>query len=57
MIAGAEDAAAPLPDSELLVERIPRARLVVVEHAAHLANVEQPESFAGAVLDAVPEAA
>ena len=57
VIAGAEDAAAPLPDSELLVERIPRARLVVVEHAAHLANVEQPESFAGAVLDAVPEAA
>ena len=57
VIAGAEDAAAPLPDSELLVERIRRARLVVVEHAAHLANVEQPESFAGAVLDAVPEAA
>jgi 3-oxoadipate enol-lactonase len=57
VIAGAEDAAAPLRDSELLVEGIPRARLVVVEHAAHLANVEQPESFAGAVLDAVPEAA
>ena len=57
VIAGAEDAAAPLRDSELLVERIPRARLVVVEQAAHLANVEQPESFANAVLDAVPEAA
>ena len=57
VIAGAEDAAAPLPDSELLVERIRRARLVVVEHAAHLANVEQPESFAGAVLDAVREVA
>jgi 3-oxoadipate enol-lactonase len=57
VIAGAEDAAAPLRDSELLVERIPRARLVVVEQAAHLANVEQPESFANVVLDAVPEAA
>ena len=57
VIAGAEDAAAPLRDSELLVERIPRARLVVVEQAAHLANVEQPESFANAVLDAVREAA
>jgi 3-oxoadipate enol-lactonase len=56
VIAGAEDAAAPLRDSELLVERIPRARLVVVEQAAHLANVEQPESFANVVLDAVPEA-
>jgi 3-oxoadipate enol-lactonase len=57
VIAGAEDAAVPLYDSELLVERIPRARLVVLEQAAHLANVEQPESFAGAVLEAVPEAA
>ena len=57
VIAGTEDAAAPLADSELLVEHIPRARLVVVEQAAHLANVEQPESFANAVLDAVPEAA
>jgi 3-oxoadipate enol-lactonase len=57
VIAGAEDAVAPLRDSELLAERIPRASLVVVEQAAHLANVEQPESFAGTVLDAVPEAA
>lgn len=57
VIAGAEDAVAPLRESELLVEGIPQARLVVVEQAAHLANVEQPESFASAVLDAVPEAA
>ena len=57
VIAGAEDAVAPLRDSELLVERIPQAGLVVVEQAAHLANVEQPEAFAGAVLDAVAEAA
>ena len=57
VIAGAEDAVAPLRDSELLVERIPHARLIVVEQAAHLANVEQPESFANVVLDAVPEAA
>ena len=57
VIAGAEDAAAPLPDSKLLAERIPGARLVVVERAAHLANVEQPESFASAVAESVPEAA
>ncbi len=57
VLAGGEDAAAPLPDSELLAERIPRARLVVVEGAAHLANVEQPESFASAVAESVPEAA
>jgi 3-oxoadipate enol-lactonase len=57
VIAGAEDVVAPLRESELLVERIPQARLVVVEQAAHLANVEQPESFANVVLDAVPEAA
>ena len=57
VLAGGKDAAAPLPDSELLAERIPRARLVVVEGAAHLANVEQPESFASAVAESFPEAA
>jgi 3-oxoadipate enol-lactonase len=57
VIAGAEDAVAPLRESEQLVGRIPGARLVVVEQAAHLANVEQPESFAGAVLGAIAEAA
>lgn len=51
VVAGADDAATPLEHQELLAERIPQARLVVLEGAAHLANVEQPAAFAGAVAD------
>jgi len=55
-IAGAEDVATPPSDAEYLAETIPGARLAVLEHAAHLANVEQPEAFDRVLLDhlAVP---
>ncbi|MEA2318756.1 MAG: 3-oxoadipate enol-lactonase [Solirubrobacteraceae bacterium] len=43
VIAGAEDPATPPRHSERMAELIPDARLEVVEHAAHLATVEQPE--------------
>ena len=51
VIAGAEDEATPAPDTDLLVERIPGARLVVLAGAAHLANLERPAEFAAAVLE------
>ena len=51
MIAGAEDAAVPRTDSELLAERIPRAQLLVLAGAAHLANVQRAESFSRAAAD------
>ena len=38
-------------DAEAIAERDSRRTLVVVPHAAHLLNVEQPEAFTGAVLD------
>lgn len=44
VIVGADDAATPLPKSELLVERIAGARLEVVADAGHSSTVEQPEA-------------
>lgn len=57
VLAGGEDAAIPRADAELLAERIPGARLVVLDGAAHLANVERPRAFAEAVLAHVAGAA
>ena len=51
VLAGADDPATPLEHAQLLAERIPRARLVVLDDAAHLANVEQPERFSRLVAD------
>lgn len=45
VIAGSEDPATPPEHARLIADAIPDARLAVVEHASHLANVEQ----AGAV--------
>jgi 3-oxoadipate enol-lactonase len=49
VLAGADDPATPLGHARLLAERIPDAKLVVLSRAAHLANVEQPETFSRAV--------
>jgi 3-oxoadipate enol-lactonase len=51
VVAGAEDPATPVEHAELLVSRIPDARLLVLERAAHLANVERAEEFTTAMLD------
>jgi 3-oxoadipate enol-lactonase len=51
VVAGAEDPATPVEHAEFLVARIPGARLLVLERAAHLANVERAEEFTTAVLD------
>ena len=51
ILAGGEDPSAPVEHAELLASRIPGSRLIVLEHAAHLANVERPESFTKAMLE------
>jgi 3-oxoadipate enol-lactonase/4-carboxymuconolactone decarboxylase len=51
VIAGADDPAAPPEQAELICDSIPHARLVVIEQAAHLANVEQPGALTQALLD------
>ena len=51
VVAGADDPAAPVKEAELIRDSIPDARLVIVEQASHLANVEQPETVTRAVLE------
>jgi len=50
VLAGAEDPATPLEHAEEIAEGA-AARLVVLEGASHLANVEQPAAFTAAVLE------
>jgi len=51
VVAGADDRATPIEHAELVVSRIPGARLRVLDRAAHLANVEQAEAFTEALLE------
>jgi 3-oxoadipate enol-lactonase len=51
VLAGSDDPATPVGHAELIVSRIRGARLEVLDRAAHLANVERPEAFTGAVLE------
>ncbi len=51
VIAGADDPAAPPVRLEFIRDSIPGAQLVVIPQAAHLANVEQPESITQKILD------
>ena len=50
VVAGAEDGLITAAVCEQLVSGIPDARLAVIDGAAHLVNVEQPDAFAEAVL-------
>lgn len=50
VIAGERDTAAPLTVMERLAARIPDAELIVLPGAGHLANLEQPAAFNGALL-------
>jgi 3-oxoadipate enol-lactonase len=51
VVAGAEDPAATVDQAEEIRDSIPGARLVVIEGAAHLANVEQPEGVTREILN------
>ncbi len=50
IMAGLKDPATTLENAEYIRSRIPGARLALVD-AAHIANVEQPQAYARAVLD------
>jgi 3-oxoadipate enol-lactonase len=52
VLTGRHDPVSGPPDGELLATGIAGARLVLLD-AAHLANVEQPQAFSDAVLDAL----
>lgn len=45
VVVGREDAIRPVSDAELMHERIRNSRLEIIDDAAHLTNMEQPEEF------------
>ena len=45
ILVGREDMITPLPEAELMHREIGGSRLVVIEDAGHVSNLEQPESF------------
>lgn len=49
VICGAEDTLTPPSDSEALHRGIPASRLVVLERAGHLSNIEAPDAFSDAL--------
>ena len=51
LIVGDKDPSTPPAASRLIQDRIDGAELVVIEDAAHLSNVEQPEAFNAALTD------
>jgi 3-oxoadipate enol-lactonase len=51
IVVGAEDSITPPSDAEAMSTQIEGSRLVVVEGAGHLSNVEQPEKFNRALVE------
>jgi 3-oxoadipate enol-lactonase len=51
VVAGADDLAIPFEHAETIVAAVDGARLAVVDSAAHLANVEQPEAVTTLLLE------
>jgi 3-oxoadipate enol-lactonase len=45
IIVGREDPTTPMSGAETIRDAIPGARLMVIEDAAHISNVEQPQAF------------
>jgi 3-oxoadipate enol-lactonase len=45
IIVGREDSLAPLADAEMMHREIGGSRLVIIEGAAHIPNIERPEEF------------
>jgi pimeloyl-ACP methyl ester carboxylesterase len=45
LVVGREDALTPVDAHERMQVALPDASLTVIEHAGHLANIEQPETF------------
>jgi 3-oxoadipate enol-lactonase len=50
IIVGRQDPTTPVAGAEVIRAALPDARLAIIENAAHISNVEQPEAF-NAVLE------
>jgi len=55
IVVGAEDAITPVSDSEQMHHAIGGSRLVVLDHAGHVSNVERPQQFNDALLHFLTE--
>jgi pimeloyl-ACP methyl ester carboxylesterase len=55
ILVGAEDALTPVADSEKMQQSIPGSRLVVLENAGHVSNLERTEQFNDALLSFLRE--
>ncbi len=51
IIVGRDDPIRPVKDAEFMHERIRNSRLEIIDDAAHLTNMEQPDVFNAAMLD------
>ncbi len=51
VIVGADDPATPPAEAQVIQRRIEGSSLVVIDNAAHLCNLEQPDAFNKAVLE------
>lgn len=56
VIVGDQDPGSPVAAAKAIRKRIPGAKLVVLEPASHLSNLEQPEAFNRALRDFLAEA-
>jgi 3-oxoadipate enol-lactonase len=57
ILVGAEDAITPVADSEKMHHAIKDSRLVVLDHAGHVSNLERTEQFNEALLDFLRDSA
>ena len=55
IIVGREDLIRPVTDAEFMHERIPNSRMEIIEGAAHMTNLEQPEVFNDALVSFLNE--
>ncbi len=51
ILVGSEDALTPVADAELMHREIGGSRMQIIEGAAHISNIEQPEDFNQAMLE------
>jgi len=51
VIVGREDPIRPVSDAEFMHEGIANSQLEIIEDAAHMTNLEQPEEFNGVLID------
>lgn len=51
VLVGRQDPTTPVSGAEVIAAALPDARLVVIENAAHLSNIEQPDVFTRLLMD------